>query len=703
MKFVGADIRIVDIPKPKVLELIREFIGSNDLRIETDKELNTTVTHVRASHPIDSYLRFWWKGTPQVIDWTIVELKAQTRIETRFGLHKRYRIWYWGVVVTLTTLFAIYYNVSVRSAVRIPKNSAEFGNIVNFSLSNAIITDFLALAFVAFTVKSIMHSYNDFIASFRKAIQKDRTISSDSVLESNCSFSYKWEILIFVLLGLTVVLGIYRKYFLTVDLRMLIPSAVALSVIFTLLGLLYLSVRNTNFSHRIGFCIVSFTVAIPLLIFYSLPYVNVHTQNLALLYERYMEGLVQLKSSSNLQMLPQNLANLRNALRNHFLITAFLDVVLICLAAGVISFAPKIVDDVRGWKKDFFSRQNWIISQRNVVDFTSFGRVFSSCVFILWIGISASLYILTYTIFSVFEFIIVGQNVLCATNIGKMFCNETRAMVAFFCRPIMTEAIADLFARLILLVYCLPLLGMLYKVVNKRVSEYLRNLRERNKFSLDDMNDAAGLRKAVGEIAQSLGVATPDIVKVPSKIPILGTKYIGFPNLRSYLVLSEGCLMNLEREELLGLLAHEIYHIKQHNFRWYALNLLSDYTLFGNGFLAVIVNSYQHELDADRYAAEWARKQGSVLDFINGLKAMDVTGRGVSGGTQGLEITGGRSQINERHDEKQHSVMKKLKRSIDTLFEIYFGKGILSYIHPPLEERIERIRITGEGFAENKE
>ena len=73
MKFLGADIRIIDIPKATVLELVRDFIASHQPDIEKDEELNTAVTHIRAIHMVHSYLKFWWKGTPQVIDWKITK------------------------------------------------------------------------------------------------------------------------------------------------------------------------------------------------------------------------------------------------------------------------------------------------------------------------------------------------------------------------------------------------------------------------------------------------------------------------------------------------------------------------------------------------------------------------------------------------------------------------------------------------------
>jgi Zn-dependent protease with chaperone function len=71
---------------------------------------------------------------------------------------------------------------------------------------------------------------------------------------------------------------------------------------------------------------------------------------------------------------------------------------------------------------------------------------------------------------------------------------------------------------------------------------------------------------------------------------------------------------------------------------------------------------------------------------------MDL-GHSVFGGSgTDLKVANRSHQTKEKDDDKKESLIKRLKRNIDALFELYFGEEILSYIHPPLEERIERIR-----------
>jgi len=40
MRFIGADIRIYNIPKVKMVELVREFTASSGLRVEIDEDLD---------------------------------------------------------------------------------------------------------------------------------------------------------------------------------------------------------------------------------------------------------------------------------------------------------------------------------------------------------------------------------------------------------------------------------------------------------------------------------------------------------------------------------------------------------------------------------------------------------------------------------------------------------------------------------------
>ena len=165
-----------------------------------------------------------------------------------------------------------------------------------------------------------------------------------------------------------------------------------------------------------------------------------------------------------------------------------------------------------------------------------------------------------------------------------------------------------------------------------------------------------------------------------------------FPFFRPYIRLTDGVFKKLKSLELMCLIVHEMYHIKRHSFKWYLLNLFSDFTFFGTGFLSIATDSYQFELDADYHAACWAKENGAVFDFINALRIMSWSyfpKEGVD-----LDIGGG-DFITSKEEKMEELFIKKNIRKIDAFFELYFGDEIFSYIHPPLEKRIERIKEIG--------
>jgi Zn-dependent protease with chaperone function len=673
MSFLGADIRIVDISKTAVLELARSFIGVNKLHIERDEDLDTAVTHIRAVHPIDSYLKFWWKGTPQVIDWKIVELTAdETQIETRFDFQRKYRIWFWGILIILSALFTNFYEASREDY-----------------LSAFVITLFVAFAIVLFVSKFCLVNFDVSLGHFWKTVREENTPYSEKILQSNSSFPDATKIIVFILAGFIVFATTHLELIDMLQSLLKSPAVILIFLVIICSTLAFFSARNPDVSPRLRFVILNLGLIASITAFYSLPYVFGYGGTVSGLYKQYasVEALLKDNQDSELSLLNQEImGKLKKQLRIFALIN-FVGILMVAyLVVVVIGQASKVKD----WRKEFFGSKKWTLSHIKIVDTQRFGREFSYGILMFWIGVSVCLYASMYMILSLLEFTILNKNLLFHTNMGQVFYNDTLVLISVVFAPLMSKPFADLFARLILVVYCMPLLWLIYKVLRKRLIVYSKNLRERNEFILDDATDSFGLRGSVGEIAQSFGVATPDIVMVPSGIPMLGTKYIGFPYFRSYVILSEGCLncQKLKREALLGLLAHEIYHIKRHNCKWYALNLLSEYTIFGSGFLAVMVNSYQHELDADRYAAEWVKKRGPVSDYISGLETMNSA----QGGLGTLKLTRSNGQTEEKDEGKKESFLKRLKSNLDLLFEIYFGEDILSYIHPPVEERIQRIR-----------
>ena len=203
-----------------------------------------------------------------------------------------------------------------------------------------------------------------------------------------------------------------------------------------------------------------------------------------------------------------------------------------------------------------------------------------------------------------------------------------------------------------------------------------------------NQDDTVGILNEIKKISNYFSVFPPIVYVLPSNLPFAKVGYVGFPFFYSYLLLSEGCF-NLRKEELKGVLAHELYHIKMHSVKWYFLNLLSDITLFGTGFLVMVIDSYKQELDADYHAAVWVKKYGSIVDFVRGLQIMGLAGG--ESGVGGIGSSGEFVDVAGRFSGNG-SLFDRLKRMVNLVLDLYFGDDVLNYIYPSLEERIERIK-----------
>ena len=184
----------------------------------------------------------------------------------------------------------------------------------------------------------------------------------------------------------------------------------------------------------------------------------------------------------------------------------------------------------------------------------------------------------------------------------------------------------------------------------------------------------------------------PPIAVIPSRAFYASTKIVGFPGFKTYIVISERCL-ELKDEELEGILAHELFHIKHHAVIWYLLNLLSDISLFGNGFLVVLINSYQNELDSDRFVVKWLEENKIMAsNYIDALRIMTLSSSLYEVKDIGIRIREFNDKAGLRTDINGKPLINKVIGKIKILNEFYFGDLVISYIHPSVDERIERIK-----------
>lgn len=228
--------------------------------------------------------------------------------------------------------------------------------------------------------------------------------------------------------------------------------------------------------------------------------------------------------------------------------------------------------------------------------------------------------------------------------------------------------------RIVFLMFAFPIIGFWAVLAQRKIREIMQIVKLRNNSSIPER--IAGMLTDICDFAR---ISNPSIVIDKSDSIAANAKFV-FP-FGFVLRLTKKTAEDLSPDELEALLAHEIFHIKKHSLSFAILNYLSEWTVFGGGFLSLAQNSKEMEYEADRFAVEWLGNKGKGKEILVGLldRVSIVNSIGGLAYSQGVM-----NFIHPEHEAGSQSIHK----FIDQLF---FGDIILSYLHPTINERIERI------------
>lgn len=157
------------------------------------------------------------------------------------------------------------------------------------------------------------------------------------------------------------------------------------------------------------------------------------------------------------------------------------------------------------------------------------------------------------------------------------------------------------------------------------------------------------------------------------------------------IVMTKRAIDTLTAQELSAVLAHEIWHVKKHSMRYAILNWFSKTSLFGNGFHTLAISTMEYEFEADAFAVQYLRSAGISHEALVAALVKFSTDRQQS---RALAFSNSALYLTSTELENEKERVGFLG-NLRWLFEIYFGDLIISYIHPTLDERINRIMQNG--------
>ncbi len=186
-----------------------------------------------------------------------------------------------------------------------------------------------------------------------------------------------------------------------------------------------------------------------------------------------------------------------------------------------------------------------------------------------------------------------------------------------------------------------------------------------NSTRFKDSNKAISIAPLVEKASKKLSVPRPWIVVRDNiQMPILLDT--GWPwNRRAIIYLRERAISYLTEEQMYAALAHEISHIKQGLLSLRLARLISLLTLFPGNIFSIFVDLDGREFEADKLAIVEAGADKVALQSV---------------------------LIWNSRREKKEEKFRRFRQRYSTITEFLFADNLTNYIHPPLSERLGKIR-----------
>lgn len=233
--------------------------------------------------------------------------------------------------------------------------------------------------------------------------------------------------------------------------------------------------------------------------------------------------------------------------------------------------------------------------------------------------------------------------------------------------------------RMLFLIYAIPLAAIFLVLIVRWIAELRRVAVWRR------ANPAGEIKDIINKICNSLGIRHPVLV-ISDEPVITGSIKSVFP-IGIVLKVSKNTIEMLRKDELTAMIAHEMAHLKKHSLMYSLLDFLSEWTFFGNGFLAIVTNSKEAEFEADRFACNWLRSNGHDKKVLISALQKSVVANAMLGYLAPSNSIMAFSDGKITESSHDITFVERMK----LCYELYFGDLVLSYVHPGIDERIKRI------------
>lgn len=237
----------------------------------------------------------------------------------------------------------------------------------------------------------------------------------------------------------------------------------------------------------------------------------------------------------------------------------------------------------------------------------------------------------------------------------------------------------------------LPMLLLLWLVLTKYLLE-ARTGRMMRDLSPEESKDIAPILE---KLAAHLQMLKP-------RVRVLREPHIDvYISISQNLVLTERALREFSGGTLEALLAHEMWHLKNHGLKQAVLTLASDWTFFGYGALAALQNSRKMEFEADEFAVKWCLGHDIPAKALSDVlfKMEFERARASALGHHrplGISLPCMRPGFGSLVGPISASWVKQYLAKLSLFHELYFLGRVASYVYPSRKEREDRIFLMAE-------
>ena len=682
MSIIKSDIRLIDGDIISAAKAIKEYLPSVGYKIDHDN-IKQNSADIGASNIHRSVLKLYFSNKPQIVHCHLQKKSdKQIQIEIKCDLFRNFRIFYYFCLGLLLIGCSIF--ITLSSTYNF--NSSNPSTLLDLYPSYGLML-FMAFLFFVLSVAFYMRSistfpYDNFIIQFYESFIQKGFVNKHDIRVGH-SFPDMWKVLFLLSLFIAGHIlffgfdpGIFKHTFIGLFL------AGALATIGVLITLLYIMHSRPSIKARMVFVLAGFSLCRPIM-FYCCP-------------------PIVLSVAGDIEHIFGGLYGTEYAQQYIFIGSAIYAIVLIVI---LVIAGASLVDSIQLPIRLVMQTNNFstthpasLYHQSLQPENTSY--LFNSIVTFLWLVFLVVKLLGLYFSFTIFEKTLFGQNHIFNSELAILFFENTELVFAVLLQSKIGASGTMLFHRVAMLVYSIPMIIFLFLVLRKNLGSMLVE------YSLlgTQSEKYAAIKKQLTEKAERIcnfaDIRLPVIKVMDSPNIIAQTKYLGFPIFKNVLVVSEGAWneLNSKEGELDVLLAHEIWHIKKHTLTRRILCFISDYSLFGNGFLALLQNSFQVEKEADDFAIKWIAQKHQDKDTASGLlKSLlerieettwinSISQSGNSLNFSMFKEDSYRSDFLKKFNNS--SKIQKAKINLKLFYQIYFGEEIQSYFHPSISQRI---------------